>query len=219
MTLPTSVPRRDHDTRPRYPPRLPNVAPTKFFRWRTRLRRDSTIHIAGILTGTLLLAAVPIIHLARPESLSALAMAVPISLLGLRATFLFPHESERLDRTSEAMRRAEETAYVAKYWNSTRNREAVKTFLAAFDSSQFTLSDNIVARMGLFGAAMPLHQQLSYAVEARIWTADDADLWMKCLMVQQEVLLSQHSRFTAAGLNTLSQRLGRLTQRTLSSAA
>jgi hypothetical protein len=166
----------------------------------------------------LLIIAALLAAFARTDALTALAITVPIGILGLRALSLFPYDSETLDRHSEVMRLAEDKAYVAQYWNNTRNRQSLCRFLEAFDAAQTTLRSNIVSHLGSFGEAMPLHQQLSYAVEAEIWTTEDAELWMKSLLIQQEVLISQHSHVGSTGLIELSERLTALARRTATAA-
>jgi hypothetical protein len=166
----------------------------------------------------LLIIVVPLTEFARTDALSALAITVPMGILGLRALSLFPYDSETLDRHTEVMRLEEDKAYVAQYWNNTRNRRSLCRFLAAFDAAQAALRSKIVSHLGPFGKAMPLHQQLSYAVEAEIWTTEDADLWMKSLLIQQEVLISQHSQVGSTGLTELSERLTALAGRTATAA-
>jgi hypothetical protein len=191
------------------------VATTKAFRWRKRLWHDAISLLAGVLTFALPTTGFFLSKQLDISATSVVILALPtFTILAVRASFLFPNRSERLNSEIQTIRLEEDRAFVAKYWLNPKNRQVLRQFIAAFDASEFALRKVITDTLSTFGDAMPLNQKLSYALESGVWASNDVKLWENCLAIQQEILLNKRTDLSSSSLSGLSKRLEELAART-----
>lgn len=191
-------------------------ATTRVFRWRARVRHDTMTHaFAGVTAATLVMVCVARLVPAMAMSAAILwSLAIPLSLLTVRASFLYPHESERLDRAADARRRHEDREYADRYLRDPKNRDGLRAYFAAFDSVELMLRTYVARQVGPLADVMVLREQIAYVVRQGVWDARDVELWETCLALRQRILSTQHCEISPSALTAEAGQLADLASRT-----